>query len=124
MLRIRDVYPGSRFLSIPDLGSLIQKQKQNRGAKKIVVKPYLFCSHKFHKIVYYFLFEMLKKKIWAHFQRIKELFTQKFVTKLLKIWVWDPGSDIRDPEKYYPGSRIQGSKRHRIPDSTHIQYLM
>jgi hypothetical protein len=32
--------------------------------------------------------EMLKKKI----QRIIELFTQKFVTKLLKIWVWDSGS--------------------------------
>jgi hypothetical protein len=52
----------------------------------------------------YFTFEMLKKKIWDDFQRIIELFTQKIVTKLSKIWVWDPGS------------RIQGSKRHRIPD--------
>jgi hypothetical protein len=26
------------------------------------------------------------------------------------------GSEIRDPEKSYSGSRIQGSKRHRIPD--------
>ena len=26
------------------------------------------------------------------------------------------GSEIRDPEKTYTGSRIQGSKRHRIPD--------
>ncbi len=26
------------------------------------------------------------------------------------------GSEIRDPEKNYSGSRIQGSKRHRIPD--------
>ncbi len=38
------------------------------------------------------------------------------VKKLLKIWSWDPGSEIRDPEKTYSGSRIQGSKRHRIPD--------
>jgi hypothetical protein len=59
---------------------------------------------------------VLKKKIWANFQRIKELFTQKIVTKLSKVWVWDPGSEIRDPEKTYSGSRIQGSKRHRIPD--------
>ncbi len=60
---------------------------------------------------------MLKKKIWANFQRIKELFTQKIVTMLhSKIWVWDPGSEIGDPEKTYSGSRIQGSKRHRIPD--------
>ena len=37
---------------------------------------------------------MLKKKIWANFQRIIELFTQKIVTKLSKISVWDPGSGI------------------------------
>jgi hypothetical protein len=35
---------------------------------------------------------MLKKKIWANFQRIIELFTQKIATKLSKIWVWDPRS--------------------------------
>jgi hypothetical protein len=58
---------------------------------------------------------MLKKKNWPKFKEI-ELFTQKIVTKLSKIWVWDPGSEIRDPEKTYSGSRIQGSKRHRIPD--------
>ncbi len=51
----------------------------------------------------------------ANIQRIFELFTQKIVNKLSKIWIWDPGSDIRDPEKTYSGSRIQGSKRHRIP---------
>jgi hypothetical protein len=28
----------------------------------------------------------------------------------------DLGSWIRDPEKTYFGSRIQGSKKHRIPD--------
>jgi hypothetical protein len=61
---------------------------------------------------------VLKKKIWANFQRIIELFTKKIVKKLLKIWTWDPGSGIRDPEKTYSGSRIQGSKstRSRIPD--------
>jgi hypothetical protein len=54
---------------------------------------------------------MPKKKFLANFQRIIELFTQNIVTKLSKICVWDPGSD-----KTYSGSRIQGSKRHRIPD--------
>ncbi len=42
VLRIRDVYPGSRILiftysgsrMIPDLGSRIQKQQQKRGVKK------------------------------------------------------------------------------------------
>jgi hypothetical protein len=32
-------------------------------------------------------FEVLKKKIWANFQRIIEI-----VKKFLKIWSWDPGS--------------------------------
>jgi hypothetical protein len=36
VLQIRDVYPGSRILilTIPDLGSRIQKQQQKRGMKK------------------------------------------------------------------------------------------
>jgi hypothetical protein len=40
---------------------------------------------------------------------------------LSNIWVWDPGSEIRGPGsgKTYSGSRIQGSKRHRIPDPQH-----
>jgi hypothetical protein len=54
---------------------------------------------------------MVKKKILANFQRIIELFTQKIVTKLSKIWVWDPGSGTRDSEKTY-----SGIKKHRIPD--------
>jgi hypothetical protein len=54
---------------------------------------------------------MLKKNFLANFQKIIELFNKKIVTKLSKIWVWDPG----------PGSgknlfRIPGSKKHRIPD--------
>ncbi len=39
---------------------------------------------------------MLKKKIWANFQRIVEVFTQKIFNMLTNIWVWEPGSEIRD----------------------------
>ncbi len=60
-----------------------------------------FWSHKFHKIENNIIFEMLKKRNRANFHRIIELFDQKIVTKLSKIWVWDPGSEIRDPEKTY-----------------------
>jgi hypothetical protein len=107
---IPDFYPSR----IPDLGSRIQKQQQKRGEKNLL--SYLFCSHKFHIIENYIIFEMLKKKIWANFQRIIETFTQKIVTKLSKIWVWDrdPGSEIW--KKTYSGSRIEGSKKYRIPD--------
>jgi hypothetical protein len=43
-----------------------------------------------------------------------ELFIQKLVIKLSKIWFWDPGSGknlFRIP--------VQRSKRHRIPDPEH-----
>ncbi len=51
---------------------------------------------------------MPKKKICANFQRILELFAQNIVTKLSKIWVWDPGSEIRDPGgQKGTGSRIR-----------------
>ncbi len=46
---------------------------------------------------------MQKKKIWASFQKNIELFTQKFVIKLSKIWVWEP-------EKTYSGSGSSGHK--------------
>ncbi len=69
-------YP-SRF---PDFGSRIQKQQQKIGVKNFFCQT-IFCSHKFHKTEYYFIFDMLKKKIWPTFPRIIEVFTQKIVTK-------------------------------------------
>ncbi len=84
--------PGSWFLPIPDPGS--KNSNKREGWKKICC---LLCSHKFHKIANYFRFEVLKKKIWANFQIIIELFTQKIVNKFSKIWGWDPGSEIWDP---------------------------
>ncbi len=68
--------PGSWFLPILDPGSRIQKQQQKRVVKKISCHNIL-CSHKFKKN-----WKLLKKKIWANFQRIIELFSQKIVTKL------------------------------------------
>ncbi len=127
VLRIRDVYPGFWFLPIPNPGSRIsdpgsKNSNKREGWKKISCHNFL-CSQKFHKIAHYFSFDELKKKMWANFQRTIELLTQKIVNKLAKLWIWDPGSEIRDPgseirdpEKTYYGSRIQGSKRHRIPD--------
>jgi hypothetical protein len=103
VLRIRDVYPGSWILSFTHPRSRIQNQQQKRGVKKICCHTIL-CSHKIHKIVNYFSFKVLKKKIWANFQRIIELFTQKIVTKLYKIWVWDPRSGIRKKPIPDPGS--------------------
>jgi hypothetical protein len=78
-------HPGSR---ISNPGS--KTATKDRG-EKISCHNFL-CSHKFYKIANYFSFEELKKKIWASFQRIIELFPLNIVSKLSKIWVWDPGS--------------------------------
>ncbi len=123
MLRIRDVYPGSRILifthpgsQIPDPGSRATKEG---GEKKFVVITFYIATN-FTKLQIILVLKCWRKKIWANFQSIIELFTPQEivirVNKLSKIWVWDPGSGIRDPEKTHSGSRIQGSKRHQIPD--------
>jgi hypothetical protein len=118
VLRIRDVYPGSRILIFTHPGSRIQKQQQKREVKKNCHT--FLCSHKFHKIVNYFSFEVLKKKIWANFQRIIELFTKKLSKSSLKygLGIRDPRSGIRKKPIPNPGSRIKGSKstQSRIPD--------
>jgi hypothetical protein len=82
VLRIRYVYPDpvSWVLSIPDNGS-----KNKREGWKFVFLSYLFCSHKYHKMENYFIFELVKNIIWANLQKIIELFTQKIVIKLSKI---------------------------------------
>ncbi len=92
MLRIRDVYPGSRILIFTHPGSRIQKQQQKRGVKKKFVVITFYVATNFTKLQIILVFEVLKKKMWANFQRIIELFTQKIVTKLSKIWIWDTGS--------------------------------
>jgi len=97
--------PGSR---IPDPG-FKHSNKRERWKKNCC--HIFLCSHKFHKIINYFSFEVLKKKIWANFQRIIELFTKKIVKKLLKIWSWDPGSG-----KTYSGSRIPDPGAKKAPD--------
>jgi hypothetical protein len=102
-----DFYPSR----ISDPGS--NNSNKREGLKQICCHTFL-CSHKSHKIKHYSSFEVLKKKIWANFQRIIELFIKKTVTKLSKIWVWDLGSGknrFRNPD---PGSRGQKGTGSRI----------
>jgi hypothetical protein len=104
VLRIRDVYPGSRILIFTHPGSRIPDPKtatKERGKKNLL--SFLFCSHKFHKIDHYFSFEMLKKKFGSIF---KELYN--FLPKKLSLSSQKYGFGIRDP-----GS---GKNLFRIPD--------
>ncbi len=140
VLRIRVVYPGSWFLPIPDPGSWFlpipdpgsKNCNKREGWKNNWCHTFL-CSHKFHKIVHYFSFEVLKKKIWANFQRITELFAPKIVTKLSKVWVWDPGSGknlfrIPDPGVKDPRIRIHPKmswiRNTALKTGVNVRYLI
>ncbi len=111
--------PGSCFLPILDPGS--KNSNKREGWKQICCHTFI-CIHKFHIIENYFI-EILKKKIWANFQRNKKLFTQKIVTKLSKIWVWDPGSGKNLFRIQDPGSRGQKSTGSRIRIRNTAKYL-
>ena len=117
VLRIRDVYPGSRILIFTHPGSRIPDPKtaiKERGEKKLIVIPFL-CSHKFHKIVNYFSFEVLKKKNLGQFSKNYRTFYQKNCQKALKNMVL--GSRIRDPGS--KGEKVTGS-RIRIRNTAFI----
>ncbi len=45
VLRIRDVYPGSRILIFTHSGSQIQKQQQKRGVKKISCQTFYVATN-------------------------------------------------------------------------------
>ncbi len=118
VLRIWDVYPWSWFLPFPDPGS--KNRNKREGWKNWLL--YLFYSHKFHKIEFFF-WNAYEKNL-ASFHRITELINKKFVTKLSKIRVWDPRSGIWDPEKPISnrgsGSRGQKGSRSRIRNTARV----
>ncbi len=72
---------------------------------------YLFCSHKYHKIENYFIFELVKKSL-TQFTRNLVLFTQTNVTKLTKHGFGIRIKPIPDPRS---ASEIRISRKK--PDS-------
>ncbi len=94
------VHPESR---IPDLESRIQNSNKREGWKKFVVLTF-FVATKITKLKIILILNCRRKNL--------SLSPQKYRFGLR-------GSEIGDPEKIYSGSRIQGSKRHRIPDPQH-----
>ncbi len=78
-----DFYPSR----ISDPGS--KNSKKREGWKKNFCHNF-FVATNFTKL--HIILVLMKKKIWANFQTILKLFTQKIVNKLSKIWIWDPGS--------------------------------
>jgi hypothetical protein len=95
----------SRILIFTHPASQILNPKtatKERGEKKFVVIGTFFVATKFTKLKIILFLKCCRKKFWVSFQRIIELFTQKFVTTVSKIGGWDPRSGIR--KKTYSGS--------------------
>ncbi len=81
------------FISDPDFCPFwIPDPKTGTKEREKISCPTCFGGHKYHRIKNNFTIEQENKKLWADLQRIIELFTQKIVNKLSKIWVWDPRS--------------------------------
>ncbi len=110
--------PGSWFLPIPDPGSKNSNKRQ--GWKIFFVKPF-FVATNFTKMNIILFLMCGRKKFGPIFQELLKFLPKKLSPSPQKygFGIRDPGSEIRDPEITYSGSRIQGSKRHRIPDPQH-----
>jgi hypothetical protein len=89
---------------IPDPGSRIPDPKtaMKDSGEKFFLSYLFFGAINFTKLNY-FIFEMSKKNNLGQLSKNYRPFSQKIVTKLSKIWVWDPGSG----KNLF---RIQGSK--------------
>ncbi len=99
--RILVFYPSR----ISDTGSWIQKQLPYRREGW---KPQILQNLKL------FYFWTAEEKNLGQISKNIRTFTQKVVTKLSKIWVWDPRSGIRKKPFPDPGSRGQKGTGSRI----------
>ncbi len=89
VLRIRDVYPGSWFLSIPDLGSRIPDPKtgtKEKGEKNLL--SYLFCIHKYKKKLKLLYF-------WIGAEKNLGQFINNYRFGIRKKPIPDPGSVVK-----------------------------
>jgi hypothetical protein len=122
VFRIPNVFPVSRMFNADSViliyihsKSQISDPGSNNNKRGVeILLSFLCSSQKFKKIVNYFNFEQVryrKKLIYCNWQRIKVRFTQNIAVRSQKYGLGDPGSEIQDPEKTYPGSRGQKSPR-------------
>jgi hypothetical protein len=90
--------------------------KKKRGKKCVVLS--FICSHKFHQILHYLMFEQVQKKIGVSWHKIKVFFTKKNKKNCYYALKYGLGSGIRDPEKTRSRIRIKGSKNTRSRSAT------
>ncbi len=119
MLRIRDVYPGSRFLPIPDPGSRIPDLGSRISDPKTATKEtgekfffqHFFVATNFTNCKIILLLNCSRKKFQPNFKELWNVLPKKLSLSSQK---YEFG--IRDPRSGINLFRIPGSKRQRIPD--------
>ncbi len=115
------VYPGSRILIFTHTESRISdpgsKNSKKRKGEKNLLLPF-FAATNFTKLNIILFLKWWRKKFGPIFKELLKFLPIKLPLSSQK---YGFGIRIRDPksEKTYSGSRIQGSKRHRIPDPQH-----
>ncbi len=114
MLWIRDVNSGSWILIFIHPGSQISDHGSKNSNKREGWKKVSCLTFHLTKLKIILFLKRWRKKFGPIF---KEL--MNFLPKRLSLSSQKYGFGIRDPEKTYSGSRIQGSKRHRISDLQH-----
>jgi hypothetical protein len=125
VLRIRDVYPGSRILilpipdpgsRIPDPGSRIQKQLQKRGVKKNFFIKHFFVATNFTKCKIILFLNCSRKKFGPNFKELRNFLPKKLSQSFQKyeFGIRDPRSGIRNKPIPDPGSRGQKGTGSRI----------
>ncbi len=104
-----------------------KNSNKRRGGGGELVFHTFFCSHKFHKVENYYIFWNAEEKNLGQFSKNYRSFLPKILSLSSQKYgfgIRDLGFKIQDQEKTYFGSRIQGSKRHWIPDWQHCCSLL
>ncbi len=106
VLRIRDVYPGSWFLPIPDPKTATKERRE----KKFVVIP-IFVATSLTKLIIIVFLNCWRKKFGPIFKELFNFLPKKLLKNM------GLGSEIRDSEKPIsdPGSKGQKGTGSRIP---------
>ncbi len=125
VLRIRDICPGSWILIFIHPRSLIPeptKPTKEKGENMLLFYHFLYPQISQNWTLLCFIF---KENNLSQFTELKYFLPKKLSLSSQKygLGIRDQGPETRDPRSRIrkkpildPGSRIQGSRRHRIPD--------
>jgi hypothetical protein len=86
---------GSLKKNNPEKNAETKEHKTRENCTKKICLT-IYCGHKYERIVNNFSFEQVKKFYFCqNTKNYRTFYPKKFVIRLSKIWVWDPGSRVK-----------------------------